>query len=238
MELEFSALRFSRKNPGNNLHLTFSCIKKDSFYTDLDTYLKDIETEFIEIPENRIEILQQLGDYVISALNGDGQVQLVFICTHNSRRSQFGQLWASTAAQFYGIQNIATFSGGTGSTAFNPRAVAAIKRTGFQVEKLEGNIDNPHYIISSGENLHGTPMFSKKYDDFSNPEKGFCAIMVCSDADEACPVVPGAEDRISMPYDDPKEFDDKDQEKIKYDERCRQIAREMFFTFQYVKTNM
>jgi hypothetical protein len=41
-----------------------------------------------------------------------------------------------------------------------------------------------------------------------------------------------------MPYDDPKDYDDTDQEQAKYDERCRQIAREMFFTFQYVKTNM
>ena len=213
-------------------------MKKDSFYTDLDNYLEDIETEFNEIPESRIEILQQLGDYVISALNEDKLAQLVFICTHNSRRSQFGQLWALTAAQFYGIQNISTFSGGTVSTAFNPRAVAAIKRAGFQIGKREGNIDNPLYLISSGENLHGNPMFSKNYNDNANPDKVFCAIMVCSDADEACPVVPGAEDRISMPYDDPKAFDDTDQEKIKYDERCRQIASEMFFIFKYVKTKM
>ena len=206
--------------------------------TDLDNYLKDIETEFIKIPESRIEILQQLGDYVISALNKDKQAQLVFICTHNSRRSQFGQLWALIAAQFYGIQNISAFSGGTGSTAFNPRAVAAIKRSGFQIEKREGNIDNPRYLISSGENLHANPMFSKKYNDNANPDKEFCAIMVCSDADEACPIVPGAEDRISMPYDDPKTFDDTDQEKTKYNERCRQIASEMFFIFKYVKTNM
>lgn len=213
-------------------------MKSDTFYADLDKYLKNIEAEFIEIPEERIEILKQLGDYVISALNRDGQAQLVFICTHNSRRSQFGQLWALTAAQFYGIQNIGTFSGGTGSTAFNPRAVAAIERAGFQIEKLESNLDNPQYLISSGGNLPGNPMFSKIYSDEANPDKAFCAIMVCSDADEACPFVPGAEDRISMPYDDPKTFDNTDKEETKYDERCRQIAREMFFTFKHVRTSM
>jgi arsenate reductase len=218
--------------------LTFSCMKKDTFHSDLDNYLQDIESEFIEIPESRIEILRQLGDYVISARNQEKQARLVFICTHNSRRSQFGQLWALTAAQFYGIQNIGTFSGGTGSSAFNPRAVAAIERAGFMVAKGEGKMDNPHYIISSGEHLHSDPMFSKKYDDNVNPDTGFYAIMVCSDADEACPVVPGAEDRISLPYDDPKSFDDTDQEETKYDERCRQIAREMFFAFRYVRTNM
>jgi arsenate reductase len=206
--------------------------------TALDNYRKNIETEFNKIPEDRIDILQQLGDYVISAIKENGKVQLVFICTHNSRRSQFGQLWALTAAQFYGIQNIGAFSGGTESTAFNPRAVAAIKRAGFQIEKQEVNLGNPRYLISNGENLEGNPMFSKKYNDEVNPDTTFCAIMVCSDADEACPHIPGAEDRISMPYDDPKAFDNTDQEENIYDERCRQIAIEMFFTFRYVKTSM
>jgi len=206
--------------------------------TALDNYRKNIETEFNKIPEDRIDILQQLGDYVISAIKANGKVQLVFICTHNSRRSQFGQLWAITAAQFYGIQNIGAFSGGTESTAFNPRAVAAIRRAGFQIEKQEVNLGNPRYLISNGENLEGNPMFSKKYNDEVNPDTAFCAIMVCSDADEACPHIPGAEDRISMPYDDPKAFDNTDQEETIYDERCRQIAIEMFFTFRYVKTSM
>ena len=38
--------------------ITYSWMKKNSFYTDLDNYLKDIETEFIKIPQSRIEILQ------------------------------------------------------------------------------------------------------------------------------------------------------------------------------------
>jgi protein-tyrosine-phosphatase len=217
---------------------TISCMKKDGFYPGLNEYLKGIESEFAEIPEDRIQILHQLGDYLTSTLKEDGQAQLVFICTHNSRRSQFGQVWALTAAQHYGIRNIETFSGGTESTAFNPRAVDAIKRAGYKVEKEEGNTDNPRYVISSGENLQDNHMFSKEFNDKTNPDKGFCALMVCSDADEACPFVPGAEKRISMPFDDPKAFDNTDQEKAKYDERCRQIAREMFFTFRYVKTSM
>jgi arsenate reductase len=212
-------------------------MKNDTFYTDLDKYLQDIETEFTDIPESRIKILQQLGDYTISVLKKDKQVQLVFICTHNSRRSQFGQIWALAAAQYYGIQNIETFSGGTASTAFNPRAVGAIERAGFQVKTGDVYKDNPHYKVSSSETLKELTMFSKKYDNDANPDQGFCAIMVCSDADEACPIVPGAENRISMPYDDPKTFDGTDEEKTKYDERCRQIAREMFYTFKYIKTN-
>ena len=57
------------------------------------------------------------------------------------------------------------------------------------------------------------------------------AVMTCSDADEACPVVFGAEDRFSVPYNDPKEFDNTEFEEVNYDERCRQIAREMLYIF-------
>ena len=218
------------------LIITFSCMKNDSFFADLENYFEDIETEFIEIPESRIKILHQLGDYTISALKKDNQARLVFICTHNSRRSQFGQIWAMTAAQYYGIRNIETFSGGTASTAFNPRAVGALERAGFKVKTGDGNKDNPRYKVSSSKTLEELIMFSKKYDNDANPDQGFYAIMVCTDADEACPIVPGAENRISIPYDDPKAFDDTNEEKARYDERCRQIAREMFYTFRYVKT--
>lgn len=206
--------------------------------TALANYLKDIETEFFEIREERKKILKQFGDYVVTVLKGNGLVTLVFICTHNSRRSQFGEIWSKTAAQYYEIQNINAFSGGTESTAFNPRAVAALKKAGFRITKREGYTDNPHYLISSREFLYDNPMFSKKFNDKVNPKKDFCSIMVCTDADKACPIIPGASERISMPYDDPKAFDGTDQEEIIYDERCRQIAREMFFTFNYAKTCM
>ncbi len=212
-------------------------MKKDAFHKDLRNYLQHIESEFREIPDARIETLRELGDYVISSLENDGKAQLVFICTHNSRRSQFGQLWAITAARCYGVRHIQTFSGGTGSTAFNPRAVAALVRAGFQAEKRAGSDDNPQYSITSGKNIPDITMYSKRYDDEANPDSRFCAIMVCTEADEACPVVPGAEERISIPYDDPKYFDDTTKETAKYDERCRQFAREMFYLFHYVKTS-
>jgi hypothetical protein len=213
-------------------------MKKKSFRADLAAYLQDIESGFNKIPGNRIGKLQQLGAYTVSSLKEDHQARLLFVCTHNSRRSQFAQLWALTAARFYGIQNIRTYSGGTGATAFHPYAVAAIRRAGFHVEKQAGDSDNPKYIISSGENIQDDHMFSKRYDHEANPDAGFCAVMVCTDADQACPFVSGAEERISLPYDDPKAYDGTDLEITAYDERCRQIAREMFYVFRHVKTIM
>ncbi len=59
--------------------------------------------------------------------------------------------------------------------------------------------------------------------------------MTCSEADEACPFVPGATARISTPYDDPKAFDTTPQQEAKYEERCQQIARETLYAFSLVK---
>jgi arsenate reductase len=152
---------------------------------------------------------------------------MTFICTHNSRRSHFGQVWAAVAAAHFGLENITTFSGGTEATAFNPRAVAALERAGFSIENPGG--DNPKYKVRFGEAADALTCFSKKYDDASNPQKGFVAVMTCSDADRNCPIVPGAVARFATPYVDPKEADNTPQETARYDERCKQIATEMLY---------
>lgn len=58
--------------------------------------------------------------------------------------------------------------------------------------------------------------------------------MVCSSADKGCPIVFGCDFRLSLPYDDPKDFDDTDLEEEKYDERVRQIGREFLFSLSQV----
>ena len=77
--------------------------------------------------------------------------------------------------------------------------------------------------------------FSKVYNEDPNPKEGFAAIMTCSAADAACPIVFGAAERIAIPFDDPKAFDGTPRETEMYDERCRQIAREMLYTFAKIE---
>jgi hypothetical protein len=79
-------------------------------------------------------------------------------------------------------------------------------------------------------------VFSKTFDMASNPSDNFVAIMNCNEADEACPFVRGATLRISLPYDDPKLADGTPEQANRYDERTRQIAREMFYLFSRVES--
>lgn len=190
--------------------------------------------DFNQIPDERQKQLKKLAQFVHKKIKAGEEAQLIFICTHNSRRSHMGQLWASVAADYYGLQYVRTFSGGTEATAFNPRAVAALERAGFVIEKTSEG-DNPHYRVANAFNGPTQEVFSKKYDDPANPQENFAAIMTCSQADQDCPLVPGAALRISIPYEDPKEADGTPEEAARYDERSKQIATEMFYVADYVK---
>jgi arsenate reductase len=184
------------------------------------------------IPEKRKGELEEVAAFVTSKRDAGEDSELTFICTHNSRRSQMAQLWAAVAAAHFGVDGVRTYSGGTEATAFNPRAVAAMQRAGFVVDNPGG--DNPRYQVSFEDTGSTLECFSKRYDDPANPPEGFAAIMTCSDADEACPVVPGAAFRAAIQYEDPKAADGTPLESAAYDERCLQIATEMFYVFSRV----
>ncbi|MDX2304695.1 MAG: protein-tyrosine-phosphatase [Microscillaceae bacterium] len=203
-------------------------------YPTLKAYIASIQKDMEAIPEERKEALQKIALFVKNKKQSGEAANLIFICTHNSRRSHLSQIWAATAAHYYGMEEgIHTFSGGTEATAFNPRAVAAIERAGFKVENPGGK--NPFYQVKFDDQGKTIKCFSKKYDDPTNPKESFAAVMTCSEADKNCPYIPGASLRVSVPYEDPKIADDTAQETSKYDERCRQIATEMFYLMKQVK---
>jgi arsenate reductase len=190
--------------------------------------------EFPAIPEARKARLAEIAAFVQSQRADGETASLTFICTHNSRRSHLSQIWAQTAASVFGVNGVTTFSGGTEATAFNPRAVAAVQRAGFFVEVPEGAAGNPLYRVRFATDDEPMECFSKVFDEAPNPRQGFAAVMTCSDADAACPLVPGAAARIAIPYVDPKVSDGSDAEAATYDERCLQIATEMLYAFSLV----
>jgi len=199
-------------------------------YKSIKNYCQQLITKFDEIPEERKQILNQVATY-IKQKNGE-PTNLIYVCTHNSRRSHFGQIWATVAADFYNIQNVRAYSAGTEQTAFHPNSIAAISRIGFKIEK-PGEEQNPIYKVSFGES-ESTTCFSKTIDHKSLPQQNFASIMTCGDAEANCPFLPGAGKRISTTYLDPKVFDSTPQEAEKYDERCKQIALETLYVFSQI----
>jgi len=194
-----------------------------SLYAPLATFL---DRPMPEITERRSDRLSQIVRY----LRRD-RPRLVFICTHNSRRSHMAQLWAAAAAEHFGVSGVQTFSGGTEATAFHPHAVAAMRSCGFRIEAA-GEGDNPRYRVSWSDESGPIEVWSKRFTDESNPQSGFCAVMTCTEADAGCPVVPGADHRVATPYLDPKAADGSGVEAVLYEERAREIGMEMAWVFQ------
>ena len=210
---------------------TFS---KGDILESLNQYIAPNVLVYSHISESRKELLDEITEYIFEKVRENRPVNLTFICTHNSRRSLMSQLWAQVAAYHYKIPQINCFSGGTEATAFNPRAIQALKRAGFDIERVSDD-PNPAYQIIYAEGPDPVKAFSKKFTDLSNPQGSFAAVMTCSDADKACPIVPGAEMRFSIPFEDPKVADNTPEEEARYDERCFQIANEMFYLFSNKK---
>jgi arsenate reductase (thioredoxin) len=191
-----------------------------------------LAAQFDQITDERKKLLQRLAQHIEQLKSTNKPINLVYICTHNSRRSHLGQVWGQVAAEFYGIKNINTFSGGTEATAFNMNAIAALKKNGFEINS-DKQSSNPRYTVYFGNN-NSTVCFSKVYDHIENPTAHFTAIMTCSDADENCPFIPGVDLRISTTYDDPKAFDNTPLQDEKYLERSHQIGRECLYVFSLV----
>jgi arsenate reductase (thioredoxin) len=182
----------------------------------------------------------KLVDWIAHNYRPGKPLDVIVVCTGNSRRSILGATMGNIAAAYYGLPEIRFHSGGTAPTAVNVRTVNTLKEIGVEIwptgkdaVRGEPQTANPMYRVrwgSPGE-IGGLSMeateFSKHYDDPANPQKGFSALMVCGEADAACPFVKGSALRISMPYLDPKIYDGGAYESAKYAERRDDIGRMM-----------
>jgi arsenate reductase len=208
---------------------------KVMIFESIKLICQQLEEQYDFIPQDRREILQKISEYISTKMLHNMPTQLVYICTHNSRRSHLGQIWSAVAAYYYNIENVTTYSGGTEATAFHPNAIAALKLQGFVISTEEKS-SNPLYKVEFARDGY-INCFSKVYDHDLNPKSEFAAIMTCSDAEENCPFIPGVEFKIGTTYDDPKAFDGTPEESDKYEERSLQIALECLFVFSLVKAN-
>jgi arsenate reductase len=204
-------------------------------YPEVREYVIQRAAEFDEIPAERKLLLEQLTEFIRQRASKEHPAQLTFVCTHNSRRSHLSQIWTQIAATHYGIEYVKTYSGGTEVTAFNPRTVAALERCGVKFSVAEESKTNPHYSVAFSDTETPLICFSKIFNLPPNPTKDYCAVMTCSHADRNCPLASGCDERIAIPYEDPKVADNTALEVATYDERCAQIAREMVYMMSKVK---
>ena len=184
----------------------------------------------LELSEERKILLTAIAKKVSEDLIIGNPVNLNFICTHNSRRSQLCQVWAHYATHHFNLKNLELFSGGTSVTAFFRNTVKTLQAVGFHFNLSVFSHENPVYSIANDINAEKILGFSKLYNDPSNLSP-FFAITTCNNADENCPFISEAVQRFHLPFIDPKAHDNTELQEEKYLETNKQVAGEMHFLF-------
>lgn len=111
--------------------------------------------------------------------------RILFVCTHNSCRSQMAEgLINHDLGHRY-----QAFSAGTEATAVNPRAIAVMQELGIDI---------------SGQR-------SKTLDEFAEERFDF-VITLCGDAHERCPLFWGGVERLHIGFHDPTKATGSEEE--------------------------
>lgn len=196
-------------------------IQLNKINTDIKNFILQLKKNKIK-PE-RSKRLDQIAKNIIK----NNYPSILFVCTHNSRRSQFAEIWGNTINFIYN-KKIKIISAGTKKKAFNDRAINTIKEIGFDVKKIKNKCH-----IKFSENYKSIVMFSKTINEIDN-NTPLISIMTCSDADKNCPVVPNALNRFLLSYEDPRLSDNSKIEKTKYLEACKTIGTEILYLFSKI----
>lgn len=182
------------------------------------------------ISSERRQVLDSLVFYMQDKLANKLSINLIFICTHNSRRSHFAQVWAQTFTTYFKLKNIHSYSGGTEATAIYSTVINTLANQGFETH-LIGTGQDEIYSIRLGVNEQPIIGFSKLWNDSFNPQSNFAAVMTCAQADADCPYIAGAEKRIALPFTDPKDYDNSTYETEGYLTKSLEIATDLFYVF-------
>ncbi|SNR15230.1 low molecular weight phosphatase family protein [Tenacibaculum jejuense] len=206
-------------------------IKTTNFETKV--FFEDARKDLI-VSEERKDLLYSIADKIVEELEDRDKINLNFICTHNSRRSQMAQVWSFFATEYFKLENIFAYSGGTETTAFHRNTVKCLQKTSFDFSVEDFSHQNPLYLISFKGAKKTIKGFSKTYDNEDN-DYPYIAITTCDHADENCPFIPDAIHRFHLPYTDPKVADNTDSQNEKYLETSKRIAGELFLIFEETK---
>tara|TARA_R110001592_G_scaffold256234_1_gene519950 strand:- start:1154 stop:1789 length:636 start_codon:yes stop_codon:yes gene_type:complete len=185
------------------------------------------------ISDDRKSLLRTISKAIAEEYKLKNVVNLNFICTHNSRRSQLGQVWSFYAAHYFNL-NINAFSGGTEVTAFYRNTVKTLQKVGFEFQLVDFSHQNPTYQITIKNTKKAILGFSKLYSNPINTAP-FMAITTCNNADVNCPFIPNASYRFHVPFVDPKHADKSEKQEEIYLQTSQQIAGEVYFIFADVK---
>ncbi|MBW1717105.1 MAG: arsenate reductase ArsC [Deltaproteobacteria bacterium] len=132
-------------------------------------------------------------------MQADRRKRMLFICTHNSARSQMAEGLIRTLYP----ERYEPYSAGTEPSALNPYAVEVMAESGID--------------ISSHRSKHVNEFLGMDID---------YVITVCDQAKQVCPFFPAGKESMHKGFEDPAAFDGSEDEKIAIFRRVRDEIRD------------
>ena len=126
-------------------------------------------------------------------------MRVLFLCTHNSARSQMAEGWL----RHLGGERFDVHSAGTEATLVRPLAIQAMQEVG---------IDISHHTSKTLQ------QYLKQPWDY--------VITVCDAANEACPIFPGGKRRLHWSFPDPSKATGTEEEQLAIYRQVRNAIRE------------
>jgi arsenate reductase (thioredoxin) len=124
---------------------------------------------------------------VVAAAEAAHRSRVLFLCTHNSARSQMAEgLLRDRAGDRFEVM-----SAGTEATHVRPLAIRAMDEIGIDV---------------SSQKSKTLQRYLREPFDY--------VITVCDDANETCPFFPGAGSRLHWSFEDPSRAEDSEEERL------------------------
>ena len=120
--------------------------------------------------------------------------QILFLCTHNSCRSQMAEALAN---HFLGNRSQA-FSAGTEATRVNPLAIRVLAELGIDASR----------------------QYSKTVEEFVGQNFDH-VVTLCGDANEKCPLFFGGVDRVHHGFEDPSRLSGSEEDVLPEFRRVR-----------------
>ena len=127
------------------------------------------------------------------------KTRIIFICSHNSARSQIAEALLRDFADDY----FDVFSAGIDGTRINPLTIKVMEELNYDLSE----------------------QYAKSLSDFKGKPQFDIVITVCSEADRQCPTLPGVKERMHWDFDNPSSFQGTEEEKLEVFRRVRDEIR-------------
>jgi len=132
------------------------------------------------------------------------RIRVLFLCTHNSARSQMAEGILRHAA----LDRVDAFSAGTVATRVHPLAIQAMAERGIDLAAHR----------------------SKLMDELLGEDFDY-VVTICDNARESCPIFPGAPERIHWSIPDPSAVEGDDETRLR---AFRNAADELTTRIRYL----